>query len=611
MCGIVGMVLRHGEVARWESEIVRSTDLMMRRGPDRAGTWSSPSGCVLGFRRLSILDLTEAGDQPMVTPDGRYALVFNGEVYNYRELRTALERRGVRFGSSGDAEVVLHALAIHGVQALDSFNGMFALALYDSHERRVLLARDHAGIKPLYVLHHPDGFFFASQFDQLLAHPWGRGRSIDPDALELYLNFGYLPAPAAMIEGAFAIEPGTWMQCSASGEVKSGRWFTFPKNPDTDLRGRDALEAVDAVVTAAVERQLVSDVPVGILLSGGIDSPLVAAKAQAASSDTLPAFTLGTDGTPEDESLDAATYARALSLRHVVRHITSDDVFHLLDDVVTACSEPLDDYSIFPTALVSRVAREEVTVVLSGDGGDDLFWGYPPRMIEPLVSPESLVNRLLGRSTRPAHTGANQLRMHRFVAREMLSSVFPGLRLDFPELPLFDFGGGDTDAVAKWVRWNEYSGHLVKVLQKVDRASMHSSLEVRVPLLDREVVDVAARVDWRECVDVGKRIGKLPLRAALRGHLPFQTMAKRGFEAPMSEWLRGPLRTMLNDLVSRPDVAGMPFEQSALQQVVERHQRRERESTTFLWRLLSLVLWKERHYDRPVVAAAAPAIEIS
>lgn len=621
MCGIVGMVLWHGELVRWEHEIARLTDLMTRRGPDRAGLWSSESGCVLGFRRLSILDLSDAGSQPMITPDGRYALVYNGELYNYREVRASLQHDGVTFRSTGDAEVVLHALARRGVGALQTFNGMFALGFYDTREKRLLLARDHAGIKPLYVLRHQGGVLFASQFDQLLQHPWGRSRSLDSRALELYFNLGYLPPPSSLLENSATLEPGSWIEFRADGTERGGRWFQFPQYAVPDLRGAIALEAVDAAVTAAVRRQLVSDVPLGVLLSGGIDSPLVATKAQAilGPGTRLPAFTLGTAGTKEDESADAARYADGLALRHVVRHITSDDVPGLLDDVVTACSEPLDDFSMFPTALISRVAREEVTVVLSGDGGDDLFWGYPGRMIHPLVgADESWAVRLrgqlasmLGRSRPKPFTGATQFRTHRFVSREALQAVFPNLGMDFPELRLFAFDGGSADRLAQWLRWNEYSAHLVRVLQKVDRASMHASLEVRVPLLDREVVDVASRIDWRTCVDLPSRTGKLPLRAALRRHVAFQTIAKRGFDVPMSDWLRGPLKPVVEDLVlSRNELLGMPVGVPALRRLFECHQRASDDSTNLLWRLLSLALWEQRHY-RPMLQSAASAVAIA
>ncbi len=623
MCGIVGMLLYRGDVRSWRPTIAAATDLMARRGPDRAGFWSDESACLLGFRRLSIIDLSDAGNQPMITPDGRYALVFNGELYNFRELRSSLEARGIAFRSTGDAEVVLHALAHAGADALDSFNGMFALAFYDSHERRLLLARDHAGIKPLYVLRHRDGILFASQFDQILSHPWARERSLDSYALELYFNLGYLPPPATILDGATALEAGSWSAFDSAGSERHGRWFEFPMYPEAELSGAAAVDAVDAAVTSAVRRQLVSDVPVGVLLSGGIDSPLVAAKAQAAlgAGSQLPSFTLGTDGTAEDESADAARYATALGLRHVVRHITSADVLGLLDDVVTACSEPFDDYSIFPTASVSRLAREEVRVVLSGDGGDDIFWGYPSRMIEPLAPAASSMGTrirrriaaMLGPPSPPRHTGATQLRIHRFVSRKALAAVLPGVRQSFPDLLLFNFEGGDVDTLAQWLRWNEYSGHLVKVLQKVDRASMHSSLEVRVPLLDREVLDVAARVNWRDCVDIRSRIGKRPLRAVLSRHVPFQTIAKRGFEVPMASWLRGPLRPLVDDLLlSRHELLGATLDRAELLGLVERHQVEREDSTTLIWRLLSLALWETRHYRRSLsVPDASTAIRIA
>lgn len=584
MCGIVGLLTYHGDVESSLGQVRRAMDLMARRGPDASGLWTDERACVLGFRRLSILDLSATGNQPMLTSDGRFALVFNGELYNFRELRRTLERRGIAFRSTGDAEVVLYALAEYGVEALAQFNGMFALAFYDTVARRLLLARDHAGIKPLYVLHDREGVLFASQYDQILSHPWARDRGVSAEALGLYLRIGYIPPPFALIDGSHALEPGCWLSVAADGCLSRGRYFELPRRRAPDLSGAAAHEAVDAAVGAAVRRQLVSDVPLGVLLSGGIDSPLVAAKARAALGAPLPAFTLGTGGGKHDESAAAARYAEALGLDPVVRHIRPADIVGLLDDVVAASSEPSDDYSIFPMLVVSRLARERVTVVLSGDGGDDLFWGYPGRMVQPLSTPAS-------------ETGATQLRRHLFVNAGRLGAVMPSLPPLPRELPLYDFAGGDSDAVAQWLRWNEYSGHLGRVLQKVDRASMHHSLEVRVPLLDREVVETAARIDWRSCVDLRRGMGKLPLRASLRRHVPFQTEAKRGFTVPMAAWLRGPLRRLFGDLVlSRGDLMGVPLARAEVARVFRRHCWRIESSPWLLWRLLSLALWEARHY---------------
>ena len=278
----------------------------------------------------------------------------------------------------------------------------------------------------------------------------------------------------------------------------------------------------------------------------------------------------------------------------------------------SACGEPADDYSIFPTAFISRVAREHVKVVLSGDGGDDIFWGYPTRMIRPLRGgnpPEDrgglfgAVRRRL--ASRPAigplpsaeRISDVQLRTNRFVDSDQLDAIFPTL----PPLPedfvLFRFEGGDVDRLAQWVRWNEYTGHLARVLQKVDRASMHYSLEVRVPLLDREVVETATRVDWRSAVDLEHEVGKLPLRAALKRRVGFQTPGKRGFDVPMAGWLRGPLRPLVQDLLlSRNELLGLPLDRRALGDVFRRHALHVENSAWLLWRLLSLALWEARHF---------------
>jgi len=604
VCGIVGMLTFNGPADAFRGDVVRAVELMSRRGPDDSGLWSDEACCLLGFRRLSILDLSPAGHQPMLTRDGRYALVFNGELYNFREIRKTLQDRGVTFRSTGDAEVVLYALAEFGDGALESFNGMFALAFYDAQARRLLLARDHAAIKPLYVLRHRDGVLFASQYDQILAHPWSRASEVTPEGLALYANLGYVPPPFALTRGTTALEPGAWMVADHGGRIEEGRHFTFPRAPEPDLFGEAAHEAVDAAVTAAVRRQMVSDVPVGVFLSGGIDSPLVAAKMRQATSADFPAFTLGTNGDALDESPDARRYAEALGVRHVVRQIVPADVIGLLDDVVTASSEPHDDYSLFPTSLISRVAREEVAVVLSGDGGDDLFWGYPGRMIDPLAPPSRMTLRAWRAAwpgwPKPASgksPGTDQLRRQRFVDPGQLAAIFPDLPGFPPACTLFSFEGQGVDALAQWLRWNEYTGHLGSVLQKVDRASMYHSLEVRVPLLDREVIDVAARIDWRSAVDLRRGVGKLPLRTSLVRHAGFQTITKRGFESPMAAWLRGPLRQMFEDLVlSRRELLGLTVDQAQLGRIFRLHLSRMGDSTRLLWRLLSLALWEARHF---------------
>lgn len=581
-------------------------DMLVRRGPDAEGTWSDGRHCTLGFRRLAILDLSPAGNQPLCTADGRYALVFNGELYGFRELRRKLEARGVRFRSTGDAEVVLHALAEWGERALLDFNGMFALAFYDKTERSLLLARDHAGIKPLYYASHREGLFFCSSYEGILAHPWSRTRRPHDDALSLYLHLGYIPAPFAMLEDTHQLIAGSWLRVNASGERRSGTFWEFPHHQVPDLRGDEAIEATDAAITRAVEQQMVSDVPVGAFLSGGIDSPLLTAKMQQVDADVL-AFTMGTNGDVHDESADAARYAAELGVRHQIRHIDPEEVRALLDDVVAACAEPFADFSIFPTMLLCRFARERVKVMLAGDGGDELFWGYVQRLGAVLerarrISGSAAAGEIFAATPErgpilgASDLGSLQLRHDTLLPAPWLRKVFRG-HPALPALDLYRFGGGDLDRAAQWIRWNEFSGHLARVLDKVDRASMHESLEVRVPLLDRTVIETALRIDFRSCADLDRRVGKLPLRGVLARHVRQPTTTKRGFHPPMAEWLRGPLRGPLEDLVlARDEILGVPLRRCRLRRFYRHHLEQTHDHSWGLWRLLALRLWEERHY---------------
>lgn len=616
MCGIYGELRFDGQSGRDEAITRASMALMSRRGPDDEGYWSDGKHCSLGFRRLSILDLSPAGHQPMLTADGRYALVFNGEVYNFRELRRELESQGVSFRSQGDTEVVLQSLARWGKGAFDRFNGMFALAFYDCREQRLLLARDHAGIKPLYYLANERCVVFGSQYDQILAHPESRDCSTNPQALSLYLQLSYIPAPYGLLEHTHMLEPGTWYEFGADGQQRYGRWFSFPEYIQPDLNGTEAFEAVDAAVTNAVRRQLVSDVPLGTFLSGGIDSPLVAAKMRGASTGIVQAFTIGTNGDSLDESQDAENYARQLGLKHILRQFRPAEALEMLDEVVEACSEPFADDSIFPTMLVSRLARERVTVMLSGDGGDELFWGYFGRFASVLEHSESFrrprwmrmarrgATRWLGlgqtpRSIMMPTIGDWYRAKHSRMFASWMTRLFPELP-DWPsDFEMFKYAGWQADRTAQWMRWNEFVAHLTMVLLKVDRASMHHSLEVRVPLLDREVVEVALRVDWRSCLELQRGLGKIPLRQSLQRHVQQPTTSKRGFSIPMGDWLRGPLKKRLEEmLLGRKELVGVPFSQEAFESLYRQHRDGQGDWSGSLWVLFSLALWEEKHFAR-------------
>ncbi len=615
MCGIAGELCTNSPPsgADWD----RISSLMKRRGPDDGGLWSSVDRlCTLVFRRLAILDLSPAGHQPMISREGRYALVFNGEIYNFRELRKKLESRGVTFRSTGDSEVELYALMEWGRNALDLFNGMFALAFYDRQEQRLLIARDHAGIKPLYYLKTANGVVFASQYDQILAHPWSRGLTVSQEALALYLRLSYIPAPYAMLENTHMLEPGSWIEFQNDGRMEQSHYYCFPTYQTPSLSGAAAYDAVDSAITAAVKRQLVSDVPVAAFLSGGIDSPLVTAKMRDVSDTRIEAFTIGTGGDVTDESEDAALYAQQLGVKHTLEQVTPDQALEMLDDVITACGEPFGDYSIFPTMLVSRLASQGYKVILSGDGGDELFWGYTKRatalikQANGFKSPHWLRKARWGLKRaglgdiphilkRYPNLGRWQQDKHSHLAESRLQAIFPALPKWPVQYPVFGYSGWETDKTAQWLRWNEFTSHLSMVLLKVDRASMFHSLEVRVPLLDREVISVATQVDWQSCLDIKKQQGKLPLRKSLTNYISHQTQGKRGFSVPMGKWLRTSLQSTFEQaLLDRSDILGMEIDRNALHKIYNQHLNGQVDLAWGLWPLLSLSLWEQRHYQK-------------
>ena len=614
MCGIAGE-LRFTDSGEAQADWDLISSLMKRRGPDDLGKWTDDRRCTMVFRRLAIIDLSRNGHQPMTACHGRYVLVFNGEVYNFKTLRNQLESRGVTFRSTTDTEVVLHALIEWGIGALDRFNGMFALGFYDKAEKRLLLARDHAGIKPLYYLMRPEGLVFASQYNQLLAHPWSRNLGISHESLGLYLRLAYIPAPYALLHDSHMLEPGTWIQVTENGHIQQGDFFDFPCCETPSLKGEEAIEAVDAAVTGAVKRHLISDVPVGAFLSGGIDSPLVVAKMRAVSTGDIHAFTIGTHEEATDESSDAREYARDIGVEHTVEYVDPNKAIGLLDSVIDACGEPFGDYSIFPTMMVSQLASRDHKVMLSGDGGDELFWGYPGRFGSLIKNSEDfrvpfwrrqikgIFQRVIGRREnnscgfRTGSLGNYHRNMLTHLPEAWLNRIFPSLPVWPPAFQGFAYDCWDPNKAAQSSRWNEFTYHLPWVLKKVDRASMYHSLEVRVPLLDRDVIDVAAQIDWRECLDLEQMVGKLPLRRTLARYTKYQTQSKRGFEIPMGLWLRTSLRDKFEEsLLKRDDILGLRINKKALRELFSLHLSGHHNYAWGLWPLLSLALWVDKHY---------------
>lgn len=616
MCGICGIFTNDRSITEHLPIVPVMTRLMMRRGPDDEGFWTDDQHLVVGFRRLAIIDPTPAGHQPMISSCGRYVIVFNGELYNFRELRARLESRGIAFRSESDTEVVLQALIVWGEDALTRFNGMFALAWYDSGNRALLLARDPMGIKPLYYLVHPQGLVFGSQYDQLLGHPFCDRSRVRMDVLGLYLRLGYIPPPYGIIANTHQLKPGSYLRITPETDSVVRTYYQFQVGEAPYLTGAEAFETTKEVILKAVKRQMVSDVPIGSFLSGGVDSPLVTAAMQKASDRPISAFTIGSTDSRFDESREANQYAQHLGVKHYLRVFSEQDCLNLIDDVAEAYSEPFADYSSFPTMLLSSITRDKVKVALSGDGADELFWGYPrfrkvlsarkyfqyPALVRlgiygaarysPLARvPRGIVFDTIGEWYLDAHSGLKSADLAR---------ICPGT-LDYPEdFALYEFNGMPNETeLAQWLRTNEVIGHLQMMLLKVDRASMYYGLEVRVPLLDLEVVEHAARIAPSECMVDG--VGKIVLRKVLSCFVPEEIIPirKSGFGVPLGDWLRKELRPLVEDLLldNEPFPSGVLL-RAGLKTLCKQHIDSITDRTQGLWNLLALQLWARKHLQR-------------
>lgn len=609
MCGICGVF---GETSKQRTveTVRRMAEAMQRRGPDSQAVYPTMHGA-LGFARLAILDLSVAGNQPMATADGQWVLAFNGEIYNYRALRAELEGRGHRFASSGDTEVVLQALVCWGEAALARLNGMFALAFCHVASGRVMLARDRWGMKPLFLRATPQALVFASQLDLVCAV-----HGDDPlraSAVGLYEHFtlGFPVAPHGLLDTVDQVAPGhtvTWQPgCEpACAPFISPNWW------DDEHHRAPTLEELDALLEASVRRHLVSDVPVGVLLSGGVDSPLVAAVSKRITRNALPAYTIGVDDVALDETGEAVRMAAGIGLDHRVDRLTGQDVLGLFDDVMECSSHPVTDFSLFPTLAVFRLAARDVKVVLTGDGADELFCGYVGRYravrdAAPVLAAgwsaraAASVAARFGRRRRPVRDLWEE--SLQALARRKLSTwrgaaairLFPALRPVHAGVHHADrqvIVG--TDALAH-MRELDLRWHLPGILDKVDRASMYWSVEARVPYLDNEFAAAALRCEASACLDEHGRIGKLPLRRLLARVGVQAPVLKKGFTVPMQRWLLGELRERFLDTTARrASLLGMPVAPGEVARLYRAVEDGDHRPVRALWAMLSIAMWEDR-----------------
>lgn len=646
MCGIAGMFFFGDEDASaYESTALRMIQALKHRGPDDGGLMIG-SRILLGHRRLSILDPTPLGHQPMRDANGNLWIAFNGEIYNFRELRAQLEGLGHRFRSQTDTEVVLQAFRQWGRDAFRRFNGMFAIALWDRRDERLWLVRDPIGIKPMFFQIDRGVLRFGSEIKAILADPNSR-RQPDLPALDAFFSFGYMPAPLTGFDGIRQLLPG---QCLVA-EPSSWRTehcceITYPEEAH-DLDERNAVAGLRQHIDAAVVRQMVSDVPLGALLSGGLDSSAVVRSMQARHDLATKTFTIGFDEPSFDESGDAQRVADLLRTDHNVQHVTPA-VATLLPTLISHAEEPLADNSMIPFFLLSQFARERVSVALSGDGADELLAGYStyratrvapyyraiPRLLrQGVIAPavrglppstrkygwSKLLGRFVDGADQPFprdHSSWRQILSPRLKSK-LYTASFQQRTTGSDPIAMYAAAIGESPASASRLNRQLYGDlrfHLPNdILLKTDRMSMAHSLEVRVPLLDLELVRYCLSLPAKFKLRGGT--GKYLLRQCLAETFPDDVVrrAKLGFVAPIETWMRGPFQPLLHEYLGDQFLRQSHiFRSGAIDKLIAMHARGVRNYAYELFALLVWAIWWRIWIDQslPVSCVSRPAAPV-
>jgi asparagine synthase (glutamine-hydrolysing) len=620
MCGICGAVAQEKGGRVDESVLRKMCDLIRHRGPDDEGFYMDDH-TGLGMRRLSIIDLV-TGDQPVSNEDKTIWVVFNGEIYNFRELHAELVNRGHVFSTKSDTEVIVHAYEEYGDRCVEHFNGMFAFALWDTHHRRLLIARDHLGIKPLYYWADRGQIVFGSELKTVIAHP-AVPRDVDLAAIDQFLTLEYIPAPKTIFKNIHKLLPGHRLIFEAGSTRVENYWDIPFQKISTDWE--TCKQQLATLIDDAVRMQMVSDVPLGAFLSGGIDSSTVVSAMSRASDRPVKTFSIGFG----DRTYNELPYARAVADKYSTEHheeFLDPDISDLAEGLLQYLDEPFGDFSIFPTYLVSMVARRHVKVVLSGDGGDELFGGYDTYVAQdmeryyrwlPAPVRQRFIPALMSRvPPQPAKKGLIN-KTKRFVEGAALSSALQHTRWMmflnsaekdrlYSEELSSSLDGDSPEAVMEEYflrvkqqhpltqqQYVDIKTYLVDdILTKVDRMSMAVSLEARVPLLDYRIVEFAVNLPPEMKLHRGQT--KRILRQAMAERLPSQVLnkPKQGFSIPLKHWLRGPLKPLMTDLLATGGIRRRGyFNPIEVSRLVQEHLDQRANHSHRLWALMVLELW--------------------
>ena len=641
MCGIAGFITDASNgIARELAEVSSAMDVCLQhRGPDDHGVWTDEAcGVALVHRRLSILDLSPAGHQPMISADGRFVIVYNGEVYSHQPIAAELAAAGHRFHGHSDTEVILNAFAENGIEpTLKRMIGMFAIALWDRRDRSLILIRDRLGIKPLYWAKFGKLFLFGSELKALRAHP-GWTPQIDRDAVAAFMRHNYIPAPHTIYRGVHKLEPGTILTLPWGGEPQITRFWnarTLARNGALNpLEGNDVelAQQLETLLQDAVARRMIADVPLGAFLSGGVDSSTVVALMQQAHLGRVRTFSIGFDIPGYNEAPHAAAVAAHLHTDHTELTVTANQALDLIPRLPEIYDEPFADSSQIPTYFVSAMTRKHVTVALSGDGGDELFAGYnryqltqrfwrtlavlPRPMRSAAASALTMVRpdrwtalaSVLPERLRPPQTGDKLHKLATVLKLDSANAIYRRVVSHWEPASIMLDAHEPPSIIEDQTLEHELPDLLTRmqfldlvtylpddILTKVDRASMAVALEARVPLLDHRVVEFSLRLPRH--AKVRNHTTKWLLRQVLYRHVPRDLIErpKMGFGIPLGEWLRGPLRDWAEYLLNEARLRdGGLLDAKVVRQFWQEHLDGSRNWQYLLWDVLMLEAWRER-----------------
>ena len=557
MCGILGEYSPLNSLSSLE-RFKKLLDISKSRGPDKSSIKSISGKVRFGFNRLSILDLSETASQPIWSPSGRYLIVFNGEIYNHIELRKNLGVFGADIKSHGDTVSLAYCIDKWGInKSIESLEGMFAIGIWDSRANCLSLARDFAGIKPLFYGYNRRGFVFSSLYNQISNHPFFRDEEINQSVLKLYISQHFIPPPYGLLKNTYSVYPGEIVKLDKYGTLEKKRYWSFPKFDNSMINYTDARNIIENEIKSSVKEQLISDVPLGAFLSGGVDSPLICKYAKNYIIGDFNTFSIGSDSAIHDETHKSSEYARALNSKHYIEKMTSENSFNYIDDILRKVGEPIGDSSILPTWKLSHTAASKVTVTLSGDGADELFFGYERfqsiaknhwlwnypfyfryflRGLDRLLFDDKFINEcVLSPSPGDSHFG-----LHSKQAKDFYNQLIPGLRnIHFPDnFGLYKYSNPKTkNELLHTIREVEFYGMLQKTLTKVDRASMANSIEVRVPFLKKNLVEniVKTGIEVHSPMKQRKKILYDLLIKSFPNVNP--ELNKKGLSIPLRNWI--------------------------------------------------------------------------